>query len=79
MIPKDGIVLLHDWVLAKTLRAMTDRNLIERQQVPKVFPPSVHYALAPATVEALSAWESVIDWARKHPELIARGRRCSPV
>lgn len=67
--------VLHDSVLTRTLKSMTAKELIERKQLRSSFPPSVQYALTPATAEALSAWDSVIAWARKHADLVARVRR----
>lgn len=66
--------VLHDSVLTRTLKSMTAKKLIEREQLPVSFPPAVRYSLTPATAEALSAWGCVINWARKHAELVARVR-----
>jgi DNA-binding HxlR family transcriptional regulator len=66
--------VLHDGVLARTLKSMTAKELIDREQISASFPPSVRYALTPATAEALAAWTPVIDWARKHADLISRAR-----
>lgn len=67
--------VLHDSVLTRTLKSMTTRELIEREQKSASFPPSVEYALTPATAEALAAWESVVDWARKNSDLVTRTLR----
>lgn len=67
--------VLHDSVLTRTLKSMTTKELIEREQKSASFPPSVEYALTPATAEALAAWESVVDWARRHSDLVTRMRR----
>lgn len=69
--------VLHDSVLTRTLKTLTTKELIEREQKSASFPPSVEYALAPATAEALVAWNSVVDWARKHADLVTRTRRAS--
>jgi DNA-binding HxlR family transcriptional regulator len=67
--------VLHDSVLTRTLKSLTTKELIEREQKSTSFPPSVEYALTPATAEALAAWDSVVDWARKHADLVSRTRR----
>lgn len=67
--------VLHDSVLTRTLKSLTAKELIEREQKSASFPPSVEYALTPATAEALAAWGSVVEWARKHADLVTRTRR----
>lgn len=66
--------VLHDSVLTRSLKSMTAKKLIERKQISASFPPAVQYSLTPATAEALSAWGCVINWARKHADLVTRVR-----
>jgi DNA-binding HxlR family transcriptional regulator len=66
--------VLHDSVLTRSLKSMTAKKLIERNQISASFPPAVQYSLTTATAEALSAWGCVINWARKHSDLVGRVR-----
>jgi hypothetical protein len=50
---------------------MTAEGLLIREEKPGSFPPEVYYSLTPRVVESLLAW------ARTHPEIIERAQACS--
>ena len=50
---------------------MTAEGLLIREEKPGSFPPEVYYSLTPQVVESLLAW------ARAHPEIIERAQACS--
>jgi DNA-binding HxlR family transcriptional regulator len=66
--------VLHDSILTRTLKKMTAEGLLIREETTDTFPHRVYYSLAPAAVEFLKAAEPAVEWARRHPELIARAQ-----
>ncbi|WP_063935845.1 winged helix-turn-helix transcriptional regulator [Actinokineospora spheciospongiae] len=70
----DKHAVLHDSILARTLKKMREQGLIFRESRGKSFPPEVVYSLAPAVVEALALAEPLIEWTRAHPGLLAQAQ-----
>lgn len=68
----DGYTTLHDSILTRTLKKMTDEGLLDRFEVPESFPPQVYYALTPPVFEFLGAIEPAVKWARSNAELVSR-------
>ncbi|SFK89203.1 DNA-binding transcriptional regulator, HxlR family [Amycolatopsis sacchari] len=66
--------VLHDSILARTLKKMRMQGLVIRERSTKSFPPEVEYSLNPAVAEALDAAEPLIAWTRAHPDLLARAQ-----
>ena len=58
--------LLHDSTLARTLRKLTEMQLIDRREVRGAFPPRVFYALRPPAREYLDLERRLADWVRRH-------------
>ncbi|WP_418153398.1 winged helix-turn-helix transcriptional regulator [Actinoalloteichus caeruleus] len=74
----EKVSVLHDSILTKVLKKLTDEGLLLREQKEEVFPPYVTYALTPAAREFVSAMGVLVEWARRHEEVIARAHaiRC---
>ena len=66
--------VLHDTMLSRTLKNMTEKGLLVRTRRTDTFPKRVYYSLAPAVVEYLQAIEPAVDWARRNPDLIAQAQ-----
>ena len=62
----DAPGMLHDSTLARTLRKLTEKQLIDRRQVDGAFPPRVFYALKSDAREYLDLERRLADWARRH-------------
>lgn len=62
--------VLHDSTLARTLRRLIDKQLIDRRAVHGTFPPRVFYALRPAAQEYLELERRFTDWARRHGDIL---------
>lgn len=69
--------VLHDSILTKSLKKMTTEGLLARNRRAETFPPKVYYSLTRDVLEFLEATEPVLEWARSHPELIARAQAYS--
>lgn len=69
--------VLHDSILARTLKKMRMQGLVVRERSTKSFPPEVEYSLNPAVVEALEAAEPLIAWTRTHSDLLAQAQKYS--
>nr|WP_243869393.1 replication-relaxation family protein [Amycolatopsis granulosa] len=69
--------VLHDSILARTLKKMRMQGLVFRERSTKSFPPEVEYALNPAVADALRAAEPLIAWTRAHPDLLAQAQEYS--
>jgi DNA-binding HxlR family transcriptional regulator len=65
---------LHDSVLARTLRRLTEDGLVTRSETLGVFPPSVRYSPTNAVRELLVAIQPLARWAHDHSGLIADAR-----
>lgn len=65
---------LHDSILARTLKKMTEEGLLVRERCTETFPPSVTYAMMPEVREALSLFEPLVAWLDRHPELVAQAQ-----
>lgn len=61
---RDGV--LHDGILTKTLKVLTENGLLRRHQISGVFPPSVTYSLTTAARELLIAARPLAAWAERH-------------
>lgn len=70
----DKSAILHDSILTRTLRKMTEEGLLIRTQKEDTFPPRVYYSLRPEVAEFLRVVEPVVAWARRNPELVARAQ-----
>lgn len=57
---------LHEGILTRSLKTLTDDGLLSRTEAVRVFPPSVEYALTPAGRELLAAVRPLADWGRRH-------------
>ncbi|WP_245950693.1 winged helix-turn-helix transcriptional regulator [Saccharothrix carnea] len=70
----DKHVVLHDSILARTLKKMREQGLIVRESCDKSFPSEVAYSLTPAVAEVLTLAEPLIEWTRIHPDLLSRAQ-----
>lgn len=70
----DKHAVLHDSILARTLKKMRKQGLIVRESCDKSFPPEVAYSLTPAVAEVLTLAEPLIEWTRAHPELLSQAQ-----
>ncbi|MEO7286032.1 MAG: winged helix-turn-helix transcriptional regulator [Jatrophihabitantaceae bacterium] len=61
---------LHDSILSRSLQAMTRDGLLERQEIPGTFPPTVRYCLTDACRELVEAVAPLADWSARHREFI---------
>jgi len=71
-LDSDKPVVLHDSILARTLKKMTREGLLVRTRRTEIFPPRVYYSLKPEIAEFLRVVEPVVEWTRCHPGLIAQ-------
>lgn len=69
---KNGV--LHDSILTRTLKKMTEEGLLVRTRCTETFPPKVYYSLKPEVEEFLAEAEPAVEWVRRHPELIAQAQ-----
>jgi DNA-binding HxlR family transcriptional regulator len=65
---------LHDSILARTLKKMTEEGLLIRERRTETFPARVIYSLTPEVLEFLPLTESLVEWVERHPELIAQAQ-----
>ncbi|WP_158851185.1 winged helix-turn-helix transcriptional regulator [Saccharothrix deserti] len=70
----DKHAVLHDSILARTLKKMREQGIILRESHTETFPPEVTYSLNPEVVEVLTLAEPLIAWTEKHPELLAQAQ-----
>ena len=70
----DKHATLHDSILARTLKKMTEEGFLTRTRRTDTFPVEVIYSLKPEVLEFLSLVESLVAWADGHPELIAQAQ-----
>jgi DNA-binding HxlR family transcriptional regulator len=73
----DKHAILHDSMLARTLKKMTEEGLLTRARRTDIFPPRVFYSLKPDAVEFLQLCEPAIAWAEEHTELIEHAQAYS--
>jgi DNA-binding HxlR family transcriptional regulator len=69
--------VLHDSILTRTLRKMTDEGLLARRRDTSTFPPKVFYSLAPEITEFVELVEPLVDWVRRNPKLVAQAQAYS--
>jgi len=69
--------VLHDSILARTLKKMTGEGLLVRTRSVDIFPPRVYYSLAPEIAEFLRVVGPLVRWARRYPGLIAHAQAYS--
>ncbi|MCE7009928.1 winged helix-turn-helix transcriptional regulator [Kibdelosporangium philippinense] len=67
-------VVLHDSILTRTLRKMTEQGLLVRQRDTSTFPPKVFYSLTPQVAEFMRILEPLAEWVRRNPELVERAQ-----
>ena len=73
----DKHAVLHDSMLARTLKKMTEEGLLTRTRRTETFPAQGFYSLKPEAVEFLQLAEPGIAWADEHTELIAQAQAYS--
>jgi DNA-binding HxlR family transcriptional regulator len=73
----DKHAVLHDSILARTLKKMTEEGLLARIRCTKTFPVTVTYELKPEVLEFLPLTETLVAWADEHQELIAQAQAYS--
>ncbi|GAA5110774.1 winged helix-turn-helix transcriptional regulator [Haloechinothrix salitolerans] len=73
----DKHAVLHDSILARTLKKMTEEGLLKRVRCTKTFPVTVTYELKPEVLEFLTLTETLVAWADEHQELIAQAQAYS--
>lgn len=70
----DKHAVLHDSILARTLKKMTEEGLLVRTRRAETFPAQVFYSLSGDALEFLQLSEPAIVWAEEHTALIARAQ-----
>ena len=70
----DKHAVLHDSILARTLKKMTEEGLLMRMRRAETFPPKVFYSLTQDALEFLQLAEPAVAWAEEHTALIARAQ-----
>jgi len=73
----DKHTVLHDSILARTLKKMTEEGLLTRIRCTKTFPVTVTYSLKPEVLEFLTLAQTLVTWTDDHPELIAHAQAYS--
>lgn len=66
--------VLHDNMLSRTLKKMTEEGLLVRTKRTDTFPTRVYYSLMPAVADYLKVLEPAVEWARQNPDLIAQAQ-----
>ena len=66
--------VLHDSILARTLKKMREQGASFARVCDKSFPPEVAYSLTPMVAEVLTLAEPLIEWTRAHPELLSQAQ-----
>jgi DNA-binding HxlR family transcriptional regulator len=69
---REGHRMLHDSILARSLRRLVDDGLIHRDEQRTQFPPSVRYSLTAAGHDLLGTVRVLADWSTRHPDLVAQ-------
>ena len=59
---------LHEGILTRSLKALTESGMLVRDERTGVFPPSVTYALTPAAKALIAAAQPMATWAREHQQ-----------
>jgi DNA-binding HxlR family transcriptional regulator len=72
-----GPGFLHDSILTRTLRKMTEEGLLIRTRDTSTFPPKVFYSLTPEVAEFVELVEPLVDWVRRNPRLVAQAQAYS--
>lgn len=70
----DKQAVLHDSILARTLKKMTEEGILSRRRDTETFPARVYYSLNLEVVELLDVLDTVVAWVNKHLGLIARAQ-----
>jgi DNA-binding HxlR family transcriptional regulator len=73
----NGPGFLHDSILTRTLRKMTEEGLLIRTRDTSTFPPKVFYSLTPEVAEFIELVEPLADWVRRNPRLVAQAQAYS--
>jgi DNA-binding HxlR family transcriptional regulator len=73
----DKHAILHDSMLARTLKKMTEEGLLTRARDTEILPPKVFYSLTQDAVAFLELAEPAMAWAEAHTELIAHAQAYS--
>jgi DNA-binding HxlR family transcriptional regulator len=73
----DKHAILHDSILARTLKKMTEEGLLTRTRDETAFPVKVFYSLTQEAIGFLQLVEPAIAWADEHADLIARAQALS--
>jgi DNA-binding HxlR family transcriptional regulator len=73
----DKHTVLHDSILARTLKKMTEEGILTRRRDVENFPPRVYYSLKEEVVEFLELAMPLIAWTEAHPDLITRAQAYS--
>jgi len=73
----DKHAVLHDSMLARTLKKMTEEGLLVRNRHAEIFPPEVFYSLTEGAADFVRLVEPAILWADEHAELIAQAQAYS--
>jgi DNA-binding HxlR family transcriptional regulator len=66
--------VLHDSILARTAKKLTQDGLVVRTRRTETFPPEVFYSLTQDGLEFLRLTEPAIAWVEEHAALIARAQ-----
>ncbi|MEV6602766.1 winged helix-turn-helix transcriptional regulator [Kutzneria sp. NPDC051319] len=66
--------VLHDSILARTAKKLTQDGLVARTRRTETFPPEVFYSLTQDGLEFLQLTEPAIAWVEQHVALIARAQ-----
>ncbi|WP_418155368.1 winged helix-turn-helix transcriptional regulator [Actinoalloteichus caeruleus] len=66
--------VLHDSILARTLKRMTAAGLVSRTGSTDTFPPQAIYTATPEVVDLLKLLEPAVAWTRKNASLVERAR-----
>jgi DNA-binding HxlR family transcriptional regulator len=76
--PSDGWprrhITLHDSMLARSLKRMTDDGLICRAEDRAGFPPAVCYSLSEAGLDFLHVAAALADWSYRYPHVITQAQ-----
>lgn len=70
----DKHTVLHDSILARYLKKMTEEGLLTRTRSPETFPTKVMYSLTPDVLEFLEIADRALTWVDAHPELISNAQ-----
>jgi DNA-binding HxlR family transcriptional regulator len=73
----DKHAILHDSMLARTLKKMTEEGFLNRTNSAESFPPKVFYSLRQDAIDFLELAEPAMAWAEEHTALIAHAQAYS--